>query len=144
MVGPGDSEIGLNLAAVVPVDGAWIFIFSVVRLEVDTFHLASNTEALPLSSTGHVALARPASINVVAGHSKEPLEDLLIPHLVSTNGVHRDFALCFAELKESWRLPTRLDQLGPEIRQPMWHTGAKWPSLWTKAPFGTWQGVELI
>ena len=35
-----------------------------------------------------------------------------------------------------------LDQLGPGIRQPIWHTGGKWPSLWTKAPFGTWQGMD--
>ena len=27
---------------------------------------------------------------------------------------------------------------------PIWYTGAKEPSLWTKAPFGTWQGVELV
>ena len=80
-----------------PVSGA--------LLEVGTFHLAFNTNALPLSSTGHVALARPASIHVVALHLKEPLEDLLIPHLGSTKGVHSDFALCFTELKESWRLP---------------------------------------
>ena len=80
------------------VDGAWIFfIFSVALLEVGTFHLAFNTDALPLSFTGHVALARPASINVVALHLKEPLEDLFVPHLGSTNGVHGDFPLCFAE-----------------------------------------------
>ena len=50
-----------------------------------------------LRSTGHVALARPASINVVALHSKEPLQNLLIPHIGSTNGVHGAFALCFTE-----------------------------------------------
>ena len=46
MVGPGASEIGLDLTAVVLLDGARIFLFSVVRLEVGTFHLASNTDAL--------------------------------------------------------------------------------------------------
>ena len=97
LVGPGDSEIGLNLATVVLVDGAWVFIFSVVLLEVGTFHLAFDTDASPVSSTGHVALARPASFNVVAPHSEEPLEDFLIPHIGSTSGVHSDFALCFAE-----------------------------------------------
>ena len=76
MVGPGDSEIGLNLTTFVLLDGAWIFIFSVVVWEVGTFHLAFNLDAHPLCSTGHVALARPASLNVVALHSEEPLEDL--------------------------------------------------------------------
>ena len=66
LVGPGDLEIGLNLTTVVLVGGAWIFIFSVALSEVGTFHLAFNTDALPLSSSGHVASARPASINVVA------------------------------------------------------------------------------
>ena len=95
--GPGDSEIELNLTSVVLVDGALIFIFSVALLELGTFQLAFNTDALPFSCTGHVALARPASINVVALHSKEPLEDLFIPHIGSTNGVHSDFPLCFTE-----------------------------------------------
>ena len=70
LVFPGDSEIGLDLTTVVLGDGAWIYIFSVVRLELETFHLVSNRDALLLSSTGHVAWARPASTNVCAGTSK--------------------------------------------------------------------------
>ena len=38
--------------------------------------LRSTSTRPPLSSTCHVALARPASLNVVALHSEEPLEDL--------------------------------------------------------------------
>ena len=34
---------------------------------------------------------------LLALHSKEPLEDLLIPHIGSTNGLHGDLALCFTE-----------------------------------------------
>ena len=55
LIGPGDPQIGLNLTTVVLVDGAWIFIFSVVLLEVGTFHLAFNTDALPLSPTGQTS-----------------------------------------------------------------------------------------
>ena len=97
LVGPGDSEIWSNLTTVVLVDGVWIFIFSVVLWGVGTFHLAFNTDAPPLSSTGHVALVWPASLNVVALLSEEPLEDLLILHIGSTNGVHSDFAFCSVE-----------------------------------------------
>ena len=56
-----------------------------------------RTEAAPLSSTGHVALARPATLDVVTPHSEEPLEDLLIPHIGSMNSIHSHFALCFTE-----------------------------------------------
>ena len=91
LIGPGDPQSGLNLITVVLMDGAWIFIFSVM------FQLAFNTCALPLSPTGHVALASAASLTVVALHSEEPLEDLLIPHIGSPIGVHSDFVLCFTE-----------------------------------------------
>ena len=40
MVGPSASEIVLDLATVALVDGASVFIFSVIFQEVDTFHLA--------------------------------------------------------------------------------------------------------
>ena len=53
--------------------------------------------SLFLSPTGHVALTRPASLNVVALHPEEPLEDLLIPQIGSPTGPHSDFALCFTE-----------------------------------------------
>ena len=56
MVGPGDSEIWLNLTPFVFVGEVWI-IFSVVVWKVGMFHRAFNTEAAPLSSTGHAALA---------------------------------------------------------------------------------------
>ena len=145
------------------MDGAWIFIFSVVRLEVGTFHLASNTDALPLSSTGHVALARPASINVVAGHSKEPLEDLLIPHFGSTNGVHSDFAPCFTEgVVASTRIKARslgvAIPFGPSGRAHVpapgsigsgdpptnLANGSEVAVVVDEGALWTWQGMELI
>ena len=79
-IGFGDPQIRLNLITVVLVDRAWIFIFSVM------FQRAFNTDAPPLSSTGHVALARRASLDVVALHPEEPLEDLLIPQIGSVSG----------------------------------------------------------
>ena len=99
MVGPCDSEIGLNLTPFVLVDEVWIFTFSVGVWEV----VFEHTEAAPLSSTGHVALARPATLNVVTPHSEEPLEDLLIPHIGSMNTI----ATARSALpQESWLLPT--------------------------------------
>ena len=97
LVFPDDSEIGLGLTTVFLGNGTWIFIFSVVRLEVKTFHLGSNPDALPLSSTGHVAWARAADINVCDRHLKESLEDFLITHFGSLNGVHNNDALCLTE-----------------------------------------------
>ena len=94
---PGDSEIGLDLTTVVLVNGTWIFIFSFVRLEVKTFHLGSNPDALPLSSAGHVAWTTPADINVCDRYLKESLEDFLITHFGSLNGVHNNDALCLTE-----------------------------------------------
>ena len=61
------------------------------------FQLAFYTDALPLSPTGHVALARTASLNVVALHSEEPLKDLLTPHVGFPYVVHSNFSLCCAE-----------------------------------------------
>ena len=89
--GPDDPQIELNLITVAIMDGVWIFIFVV------TFQPAFNTDGLLLSSTGHVALARTASLNVVARHSEEPLEYFSTPHFGSLMGVHSDFALCFTE-----------------------------------------------
>ena len=66
-------------------------------LRSGTFRRAFHTDAPPLSSTGHVVLARPASLNFVALHSEEPLKDQLIPHISSTNGVHGNFALCLTK-----------------------------------------------
>ena len=77
------------------MDEWWIVTFSVVVWKV--FHRAFNTMAAPLSSTSHVALSRPVTLNVVTPYSEEPLEDLLIPHISSTNRIHSNFALCFAE-----------------------------------------------
>ena len=91
LAGPGDPQIGLNLITVVLMDVVWIFIFSV------TFQLAFNTDALLVSPTGYVALARTASLNVVARHSEEPLNDFSTPHIGSLMGVHSDLALCFTE-----------------------------------------------
>ena len=47
VVGPGDSETGLNLTPVVLVDEVWIFTFSVVVWKVGMFHRAFNTKAAP-------------------------------------------------------------------------------------------------
>ena len=99
MVGPGESEIVLDLATVALVDGALIFIFSAIFPEVGTFHLAFGTDAFTLSSTGDVALVKPVIFNVVAPDSEEPIEDLLVHFVGSTSHVSNDIAL-------SWRLPT--------------------------------------
>ena len=92
IVFPGDSEIGLDLTTVVLGDGTWIFIFPVVRLGVETFHLGSNPDAFVLNSTGHVAWARPADINVCDWHLQESLEDFLITHFCFLNFVHNNDA----------------------------------------------------
>ena len=36
------------------------------------------------------------------------------------------------------------DHLGREIHYSFWYTGAKEPSLWMEAPFGTWRNVEVV
>ena len=138
LTGPGDPRIGLNLITVVLMNGAWIFVFSV------TFQLAFNTDALPLSPTGHVALSRTASLNVVARHLEDPLEDFSTPRVGSLMGDQSDFAFCFTEgvgASPEWgkmiRITARsmgsclplghsggahvwsLDQSGPGIRQPV-------------------------
>ena len=99
MVGPGASEIVLDLATVAHVDGALIFFFSAIFPEVGTFHLAFDTDAFSLSSTGDVAFVKPVIFTVVAQDSEEPIEDLLVPYVGSTSHVSNDIAL-------SWRLPT--------------------------------------
>ena len=53
MVFLGDSETGLDLTTVVLRDGTWIFIFPVVRLEVETFHLGSNPDACMGQTSRH-------------------------------------------------------------------------------------------
>ena len=57
-----------------------------------TFHLAFDTDAFTLSSTGGVALIRPAIFNVVAPDSEEPIEDLLFPNVGFTGDVPSDIA----------------------------------------------------
>ena len=84
MVGPGASEIVL-------VDGASVFIFSVIFHEVGTLHLAFDTDAFTLRPTGGVALVSPAIFNVVAPDSEEPSEDLLFPNVGSTSDIPSDF-----------------------------------------------------
>ena len=97
VIGPGDSKLGLNFTPVVLVDEGWIVTFSVVVWKLGMFHRAFNTKASPLSSTGHVALSRPATLHVVTPYSEEPLEDLLIPDIGSTNSIQSNFALCFTK-----------------------------------------------
>ena len=97
MVGPGASEIVLDLATVALVDGASVFIFSVIFQEVGTFHLACDTDAFTLSPTDGVALVSPAIFNVVASNSEEPIEDLLFPDVGSTSDVPSDIAFYLNE-----------------------------------------------
>ena len=82
MVGPGASEIVLDLASVALVDGASVFF-------------AFDTDAFTLSSTGGVALVSPANFNVVAPDSEEPIEDLLFPNVGSTSDVPSNIAFDF-------------------------------------------------
>ena len=81
MVGPGASEIVSDPDTVALMDGASVFIFSAIFQEVGTFHLAFDTEAFTLSSTGDVVLVSPAIFNVVAPNSEEPTENLLFPNV---------------------------------------------------------------
>ena len=168
MVGPGASEIVLGLATVALVDGASVFIFSVIFQEVGTFHLAFDTDAFTLSSTGDVALVISAIFNVVAPDSEEPIEDLLFPNVGFTSDVPSDIAFFFYErIVESTEgskmigitaggvevaTPSgqsdRVHVLAPgsivSVDPPFWHTRAKCPSLWTKAPFWTWYCMKRI
>ena len=77
LVGPGASEIVLGPATVALVDGASVFIFSAIFQEVGTFHLAFDTNAFTLGSTGDVVLVSPAIFNVVAPDSEEPISCFL-------------------------------------------------------------------
>ena len=92
MIGPGASEIVSDPDTVALVDGASVFIFSAIFQEVGTFHLAFDTEAFTLSSTGDVVLVSPAIFNVVAPDSEEPTEDLLFPDVGSTSDAPTDVA----------------------------------------------------
>ena len=98
MVGPGESEIVLDLATVALVDGALIFIFSAIFPEVGTFHLAFDTDAFTLSSTADVALVKPVIFTVVAQDSEEPIETswfltsvprVMFPTTLRCRGVYR-------------------------------------------------------
>ena len=131
----------LNLLTFVCVDGAGIFIFSVM------FQLAFNTDAHPWSPTGQVALARTARLSVVALPLEEPPKDLSTPHVGSLIGVHSNFAFCFTDgigASPEWSEMIRnierrvffedtvaeptcspLDQSGLGIHQPVRHAGAK-------------------
>ena len=155
MVGPGASQLVLYLATVALVDGASVFI-------------ASDTGAVTVSPLGGVALVCPVIFSVVALDSEEPIEDLLFPNLGSRAMSPATWRSVL--MKELWRLPTgvrwsesrraarrwpflldrvtespcwHLDRVCPWIRQPIWHTGAKCPSLWASAPFWTWPRPSL-
>ena len=91
---PGDSEIGLDLTTVVLVNGTWIFIFLSCTIAGENVPSWVQPDALPLSSAGHVAWATPADINVCDRYLKESLEDFLITHFGSLNGVRNNDALC--------------------------------------------------
>ena len=98
MVGPGASEMVLDFTT---VDGASVFIFSVIFQEVGVLHLALDTDAFTLSLTSGVALTSPAIFNV-APDSEEPIEDLLFPDVCSTSDVPSDTAFYFTERSMAW------------------------------------------
>ena len=98
-VGPGASEIVLDLATVALVEGALIFIFQ----EVGTFHLAFDTDAFTLSSTDDVALVRPA-ISLLPRTRKNRSRTSCF--LTSVPRVMFPATLRSTLMKESWRLPT--------------------------------------
>ena len=79
-------------ATVALVDGASVFVFSTIFQEVGTFHLASDTDAFTLGSTGDVVLVSPAIFNVVAPDLEEPIEDHLFPDVGSTSDVSSEIA----------------------------------------------------
>ena len=151
------------------MDGASVFIFSAIFQEVGTFYLAFDTNAFTLRFTGDVVLVSPANFNVVAPDSEEPIEDLLFPNVRSTSEVPSEIAFYVNERVGASTEGSKMirikaggvevaiasgqsdrvyvlapDQLCPWIRQPIWHTGAKCPSLWTKAAFWTWKGMKLV
>ena len=74
------------------MDGASVFIFSVIFQEVGAFHLVFDTNAFTLISTGDVALVSPVIFSIVALDSEEPIEDLLFPNVRSTSDVSSDIA----------------------------------------------------
>ena len=144
------------------MDGAWIFIFSVALLKVGTFHLAFNTDVLPLSSTGDVVLASPAIFffNVVAPDSEEPIENLLFPNVGSTSDVPSDIAFYVSErvgASTHWSKMFRARRVGVAIPSGQGDRvcvlapgsvasvdppadlayGSEVAWLWTKAPFET-------
>ena len=98
MVGPGASEMVLDFTT---VDGASVFIFSVIFQEVGVLHLTLDTDAFTLSLTSGVALTSPAIFNV-APDSEEPIEDLLFPDVCSTSDVPSDTAFYFTERSMAW------------------------------------------
>ena len=99
MVGPGASEMVLDFTT---VDGASVFIFSVIFQEVGVLHLTLDTDAFTLSLTSGVALVSRAIFNVVAPDSEEPIEDLLFPDVCSTSDVPSDTAFYFTERSMAW------------------------------------------
>ena len=94
MLGPGDSEIGLNLALVVLVDEAWIFTFPSGSLGDGHVPSCIQHRCGPLAM---LLWPDQQSQNVVAPHSEEPLQDPLTPHIVSISSVHSNFALHLTE-----------------------------------------------
>ena len=92
MVGPGASEIVLDLAAVALVDGASVFIFSVGHIPPCVRHRCVYVE-----HHRWCALVSPASFNVVAPDSEEPIEGLLFPNVGSTSDFSSDIAFHFDE-----------------------------------------------
>ena len=129
---------------------------------MDTFHLAFDTDAFTLSSTGGVALISPAIFNVVAPDSEEPIEDLLFPNVGSTSDVPSDIAFYINErvvASTDGSKMIRITTGGVEVAIPSGQSdrvhvlapgssvsvdpptdvtyGSECPSLWTKAPFWT-------
>ena len=77
------------------MDGASVFILSVIFQEVGVLHLAFDTDVLMLSDTSGVAFVSQAIFSVIALHSEKPIEDLLFPDDGSTSDISSCTSFCF-------------------------------------------------
>ena len=124
MVVPGASEIVLDLATVALVDGASVLIFSVIFQEVDTFHLAFDTEAF--TSTPPVVLPWAAQQFSTLLPQTRKNRSRTSCFLTSVPRVFFSATLRSTLMKESWRLPT--GARWSESRRAAW----RWPFLLDK------------
>ena len=101
MEGPGASEIVLDLTT---MDGASVFIFSVIFQEVGVLHLAFDTDAFRRASPVVLFWSAQAIFNVELDSEEEPIEDLWFPTVGSTSGVPA--VLRCTLQKGAWHGPT--------------------------------------